>query len=336
MKTPPILLASTVLASITPFALQAAEITMINNNTGEESWLTAGDWSNNAAPTSDNDYVVGAGFQVRSPANVANATFQGGSLTVTGLNASLLLRTQSGGTTSSIGTLTISNGAAIRNGFSASSGSNNTQILNGTLLTFEGGVAGYTSVITGGRTGNQSSTGGPRNITFNTAIAGSGEVRLQDRGTILLNNAANTFSGTWVVGGGPNNTSLELTTRLAHGAGSGTFFGVNSSITLAAYSYLDLAYDWTTSGSLILDSNGGVAGSVQMKFTNNISVGSLSIAGTAFDPGTYTFADFSTAGFGNYFDGTTGMITVIPEPSAFAALAGLGALGLVASRRRRR
>lgn len=334
MKTPQLAAASLFLAALVPAVSNAATIQMVGNNTSDESWLTAGDWSNNAAPTSDNDYVVGAGFEVRSPSNMNNATFGGRSLTVTGAGAALLLRTQSNGYTSTIGNLTISNGATIRNAFSAAGGVANTQVINGDTLTFLGGDAGYVTIRTGGTAGAQASSTGPRNFIFNSQVLGSGEVRLQDRGTITLGNATNAFSGTWVVGGGPNNTTAELTTRLAMGSGAGSYLGNNASVTLQNHSYLDLTYDWSTSGSLTLGSNATDA--AQIKFTNSISVGSLSIAGTSLAAGTYTYGDFVDLGYASYFDGTTGTISVIPEPSTFAALAGLGVLSLAALRRGRR
>lgn len=334
MKTIPLIAASLLVISSVPGVSSAATINMIGSNTSNESWLTAGDWSNGAAASAGNDYIVGAGFQVRSPSSAT--TFLGDSLTVSGAGASLLLRTSSGGNVSTIGSLTVANGATIRNGISAGSVGANTQTLAG-VLTFDGGAAGFTLVQTGGTAGSQASTTGPRNFVFNALVHGGGEVRLQDRGSITLNNAANDFSGTWVVGGGVNNTAGLITT-LAHGVGAGTFLGGNASVTLGAYSYLALGYDWETTGALTMVANGGDATAVKMQFTNDITVGSLSIAGSVLADGTYDFAALSLAGFADYFDGTTGSITVgslIPEPSSYALVAGVLSLGAMTVRRRR-
>jgi hypothetical protein len=72
--------------------------------------------------------------------------------------------------------------------------------------------------------------------------------------------------------------------------------------------------------------------------TESISLSSISFAGVLVNR---TISQVATAGgtvAGNFAEvSLSGLtITAIPEPSAFAAIAGLGALGLVASRRRRR
>jgi hypothetical protein len=65
---------------------------------------------------------------------------------------------------------------------------------------------------------------------------------------------------------------------------------------------------------------------------------SITLSGFGFS-GTYTSTSFTSNGYDFSLDIANGLLTatqVIPEPSAFAALAGLGALGFATSRRRRR
>lgn len=90
--------------------------------------------------------------------------------------------------------------------------------------------------------------------------------------------------------------------------------------------------DLTFDGALTINSGNTV------NLTHGVSVSSLAIAGDNLGPGTYTYSwlnsNYATIFTAGSID--NGFISVIPEPSSFAALAGLGVLGFVATRRRRR
>jgi hypothetical protein len=110
---------------------------------------------------------------------------------------------------------------------------------------------------------------------------------------------------------------------------SGGASGFAAGASLQSFNFTTAASAWQTvsfqqSGSNPLTSNG---------------TGNLTITGTALSALSGNITAFGIYG-NNGSSATTRFdtytITAIPEPSSFAALAGLGALGLVASRRRRR
>lgn len=96
--------------------------------------------------------------------------------------------------------------------------------------------------------------------------------------------------------------------------------------------------DLVSGGSLTL------SGSVSVVLDQNVTFSSVTIAGNALAAGTYSFSTLNqNSNYGGVFanydaffaEGGTGSITVIPEPSTYAALFGAAALGLVIARRRR-
>lgn len=319
---PVVLAAVLVMAAAT--GVHAAPITMVqSNNTSGQSWLTTSAWSNNQAPSVGNSYfMTGTTFTVRTPQSGSPShTFGGDSLTVN--NARLLFATL-GGSDIIINNLTLMNGGMMSNGTTS------LQVLQGTLA-IDGSA--FVRLHTNGAESG-------RNITINSQISGSGNVGLLQKGTLSLTGAGNTFAGTWTVGGtdvtipdGTYSNSASLISTLdASSVGS---LGVNSNVTLNIWSRFDVDYDWTTAGALTLASNGGNASAIIMTLDQNITVGSLSIAGSLLDAGTYDYSALSNAGFGDYFTNNGGSITVVPEPSAIALLAA-GSMSIVIWRRRLR
>lgn len=302
---------------------QAAPITMVqSNSTSGSSWLNTASWSDSAAPAAGNTYfVTGSTFTVRTPQSAAASySFGGDSLTVN--NARLLFATL-GGSNITINNLTLTNGGMLSNGTTA------TQFLLGTLA-IDGSafVRLHTVAAEAGR-----------NITIASQITGSGSVGLIQKGTLSLTGVGNTFAGTWTVGGTMtipdgtySNSSSLISTLVGSSAGS---LGLNSNVTLNLWSRFDVDYAWSTSGALTLASNGGAASAIIMTLDQNITVGSLSIAGSVLGQGTYDYTALSTAGFGDYFTNSGGSITVVPEPNAIALLA-LGSMGVVFWSRRLR
>jgi hypothetical protein len=310
---------------------QAATVTMANSNTTVgQSWLTPATWSDGLAAHAGDDYVVGANFLLRTPISGSN-TFPGDSLTLSGQ-----FNLASGnGTTTTVNELTLSNGVIVN----AISGS--TQGLNGSLR-FDLGASFIKST---GTTETTSPGGGARNIIIDSAVSGgiSGTAHFLRLGTFTLNNPGNTFSGTWKVGGtgveipGANpslvlvdNNSNNISTLKASPAGA---LGLDAGVVLDLWSRFDIDYDWATTASLTLMSNGGVTNAIVMTLDQNITVGALTIGGFSLDPAIYSYSALSMAGFGDYFADGGGSITVIPEPNA--ALIAMSGVVLLFSRRRR-
>lgn len=335
---------------------------MDNSNSSGENWNSpVTDWSNDEAPSALNDYVVGmsgptTSYIVRTP-NAANPVFAGNSLTLSG--GALYLVNQAGvqSKTVTVNDLRITNGGVIVNAFSNSTETGATQYLAGNIQ-FSNGTAAYNVIRTGGgNSATYNSSTGPRHIVISSNISGNGTVRVLQNGTVTLSGAANTFSGTWVVGGTDvtvnggtngaatvvsNNAPVDVGGTLTYlntvlAATSVGALGLNSSVTLDLYSTLKLDYDWATTGSLTLVSNGGTyLSAVTMELDQNISVGAFSIAGTTFAAGTYYYADFVNAGFANYIapgSNLLGSLTVVPEPGTVALL--VISLGFVVLLRRR-
>jgi hypothetical protein len=313
-----------VVALVVATCAHAAPITMVTSNAASgSSWLNGNSWSDGLAPAAGNSYfVTGTTFTVRTPqTGAAFYSFGGDSLTIN--NARFLFATL-GGSNIFVNNLTVTNGGMFSNGTNA------LQILQGTLAI--SGSAFVRLHTVGAEAG--------RNITIASQISGSGSVGLIQKGTLSLTGVGNTFSGIWTVGGTGvtvpdgtySNSSSLISSLIGSSAGS---LGVNSSVTLNIWSRFDVDYDWTTSGALTLADNGGAGTAIIMTLDQNITVGALSVAGFSFAEGVYSYADLSTAGFGDYFTNSGGSITVVPEPSAVALLA-LGSMSIVFWSRRLR
>jgi autotransporter-associated beta strand protein len=263
--------------------------------------------------------------------------------------------------TSSVLTIT-NNGTSVQ-----TFGLNNFNQTLGGLTTGTGGNATNSKVTlgTGTLTINDAS-----NRTFAGEISGAGNVTKQGAGTWTLSNI-NTFTGnTTITGGGLTlgaAGSVNASSRVSVGGGA-SFTNNNASAVTAALALTEgasLAGSGTfTPGSLIVAadlSNGfstisagaslAKAGTLTFDLSG-ITIGTYSLfSGTP--TGTYTGVSIgatalSTADANATFTGTVGGFTylftnslnelnvaAIPEPSATAALVGLGVLGVVAGRRRR-
>ena len=321
MKTHPLgkVLRPLVLLAIFSFAVASpgAVINQVqSNNTPGQSWIISGVWSNNAAPTSANDYVSGVGMVLRSP-TTANSTFGGNSLTINGSQLNLTGATGSAGVVS-IGDLRATGGAAIVNG----NGGNHAQTLTGGTLSVTNSMffrlnASDTDI---------------RQITVSSQITGDGTIGLMQKGTLTLDNSSNSFSGFWSIGGVDvtilgveySNTSLRVSTLNASALGS---LGLNSSLIASDYGEIRVGYDWITGGSVTLNPN-----SVTFLDTN-WTVGALTINGTSLGIGTYDY-EFLNSTYAGYFNttGAGGSITVVPEPGSLGLV--FAALGLHILRRR--
>lgn len=306
---------------------RGATIMMDVSNGVGQSWLTATCWDDDqpahagtlADPT---NYVVGAGFVVRTP-NTGSNTFPGDSLT---MDAGQFNMTSTSGTTT-----TVNNFALQASGVIVNAVPNSTHILAGTLSV----APAETGII---RTAG-TAAGGARHITVDSLVSGGGTLYALQRGNVTLTNAGNTFSGTWRVGGigivagtgGTfSNASNAVTTLKATTAGS---LGINADVVAGDFGIFDPDYDWTTAGSLTLNTDGSL---ILDNVAQHLTVNGLVIGGTPLSAGTYTYTELSSTYPGFIAPGgdSSASITVVPEPASAVALIAVGALGL--SRRRLR
>ncbi len=172
-----------------------------------------------------------------------------------------------------------------------------------------GGLAAVDKVGTGTLTlaAAQGYTGGTT-VTAGTLALGASNV-LADTGAIVLN------GGTLAIGDGFTDTlgTLDLN------AGSTLSLGAGSSLLFADSNGLDWgSFGLSISGSFVSGS------SIKFATSGGLTSGQL--------------AQLSSAGYTNFGLDGSGFLTAsaVPEPSSFAVLAGLGTLGVVACRRRRR
>jgi hypothetical protein len=196
--------------------------------------------------------------------------------------------------------------------------------------------------------------------TNGSALASVGWLETQGSATITAANANNQYhslSATIFDNGGTttfsasDTRSFNLTFADLNGSGGLIFAGggTASNFNLNIGNAADFAGSFSLNGgTLRLAANLAapaaslsIASGTLVNLSHSVSVNALSIAGTTLANGTYSYAWLNT-NYGSIFTAgsvNNGSITVgtpIPEPSALAALAGLGALGFVAARRRRR
>jgi len=146
--------------------------------------------------------------------------------------------------------------------------------------------------------------------------------------------------------------SIDLTIGTLNGGGDIVFSGAasTSNFRLAEVGASSFTGTFTLAGGTLLFSADfaaeraslSIAEGAFVNLTHGVSVSALSIAGDSLADGLYSYS-WLKQNYGDIFaegDVVNGFISVgaaaIPEPSAFAAVLGLGAFGLVASRRRRR
>lgn len=278
----------------------ASTIYMDTSNASGESWTTASCWNPDGAAVAGNDYIVGAGFILRTPHNAASASFDGDSLTIQG---TLGLKT------SSTGNVTI-NRLIIDGGSVVNYNSGNAGVVKGATITLQNDVR-----FTPG--------GSDRGITLNSSVTGSGTATITTS-YLALTGTGNSFSGTWVVG-----SSGDLRAQSAGSLG-GPGVSVQTAGTDATHTgKLNLDYDWVTTGSLTIGTYSAVT------LDQKLTVGALTVDGQSYAPGTYTFAQLNGAHDAQFVNGGTGSISVVvPEPASLALMASFAAAA-VASRRRR-
>ncbi len=207
-----------------------------------------------------------------------------------------------------------------------------TTISAGTLQLGNGGTTGSLA-ITGSIVNNGNLTINRSNaVTQGTdfssaAITGTGSFTQSGTGTTTLT-AANTFSGL---------VTVNFGSTLATNA-TGTFGMGDISIATGGTLQLGNANSIADTANLKLD----VGSSLLLGFTGTETVNSLSsVSGAFIAAGTYDanqlqafFGDSSFA-FSGMLNVLSGSASAVPEPSTYAALAGLGILGFAVCRRRK-
>jgi autotransporter-associated beta strand protein len=183
-----------------------------SDGSGSTSFNVAGNWSNGAAPSLANNYIVSVGL--RSPTGNTSATFAGNSLTL-GAGSSLGIKTTGDGTTTTVPTLVL-NGGIVTNS-QGSDGANYTDVLGGTNIFLTS--TSVFDTLSGGV--------GTRNLTVAAPISGPGGLiinpTLVSVSTVTLTRA-NTYTGVTTVDAGTFQLgpggSLASTAVLTLGSGT--------------------------------------------------------------------------------------------------------------------
>lgn len=274
----------------------------------DASGTGAVNWTNTAAPN-----LVGSNTArtVTFKGTSTHANTMSAGFTNNGTGATSIVKTESGrwilaGNNTYTGTTTVSGGTL---GLSGSIANSATTVQDTATLALMGGTAGSVTIDSG------------------AFLTGSGTV------------GSTTVNGTLAIGNSPGTLTLSNGASLALGSGSVSDFEFTSS------GFEIGSFD------RVVGTAGGLAETATLGGTLNlIFTGSGYTAGTdvaqlfSLDSITGTFSSINVTGLDGFgleaiFDSSTGYLSLvsstIPEPSAFAAFAGLGALALVAARRRR-
>ncbi len=297
----PFLMSTATLLAVAACSVASADIiTLVGDNASNESWNTAGDWSDGLTVTTNQDYDTN-GFLLRSPNTPTWAsTFPTGS-TLTIQDTGGVGGAGNGALVIKSGTLNMGDvfigagGVAVAN---ANNGSNVSSTFNGdnlTILSSATSVAGSAAILKGGFTGNHLA------VNF-TNLLGSGYLSIGETG--------------------PNSINYSLDIADASG-----FSGIMHLDT----GNLSLASGLTiTSGDFTMETSDNT-----LNFGgNNLSVASFSFGGTSLSADTYSSSQLNTLLSTAAFSGA-GSLIVIPEPATSAFVFGGLALLMGLSRRSR-
>ncbi len=306
----------------------AVTLTVSNTSSGQTTF-------NNALQNGTEGRVLtlvvnSSGSGATNLSNTANHTFSGGTVVERGLLISNSQVIGLGGvnlsaTASHTATLRIHSVNAVANNFTSSGAATGTNVLEFTQTsgTLDGNITLNRNLNVGVR------LTGATGVVFNGNITGTADLikgLYQNGNSGLLTIAGHaTHSGDTVI----NNGAFTLAD-----SGSFTFYiganGVNNRITgtTASLATFDGTFNFDFTNASLVDGNSwSIVSLSNRSFGSGFEVAGFNKAGD----GLWTHAN------GFSFSESTGLLTysVIPEPSAVAALAGLGVLGFAALRRRR-
>jgi MYXO-CTERM domain-containing protein len=307
--------------TLTAASSPGAQITTSAQQPAGENWNNPAIWSNNAPPSPGNTYEIVLGAtnpaRIRNPDPGGVQTFAGDSLTV---NASTEIRTKG-----PAGTVLNFPGVGGAPGLILNGGTINT----GDNVVF--GLSGNMIVSTTSTFDFGDGTGGAiaptRAVNITAPIAGSGTLRLRTAGVTnpldIQSANNNTFSGGW-----------DVVSGFLKGTGVNSLGTGNISIapSAAGGARFDTDYPMDLPGASLILAPANGANNAVMLLDQTDRFGSVTINGTTLAPGTYSASQLLTQFPANFDPASTGSITVVPEPSAFALA---GAVGILALRRRR-
>ena len=195
--------------------------------------------------------------------------------------------------------------------------------------------------------------------TLSGVISGSGSLVKTGSGTLSLS-GTNTYTGGTTISAG----TVEALANSALGTGTATVDGgtlsvssgitVSNNITVVLDSYLtysasasSLIVSISDDSTAALSGDGSISGTITLTVGDDIVtdsavtysfqlVDSSSALASALSDVTFEYGSGIDDSWTVSYDASSGIVTIsIPEPSSFGILAGLGALALVAARRRR-
>lgn len=269
--------------------------------------------------------IIGAGKTLtKTGAGTLTLTDAGSSDYTVNADGGLVILQRS--TTKQLKVSSIGNGGTVRLAASEQYAGQLTVNTGGTLQ-IDAGISDNLTTLQGGGdiVGGASSALGVTGGTFSGTV--SGDVSFTKTGS-----GTHTFSGTSTSTG---DITVSAGTYTLSSTGELTFTigadGVNNAILGAGIANLNGAFNFDLDGADLTDGNSWLIVDV-----NNLTE---TFAGTFVVNGFIETDNVWTNGLGFSFDELTGVLSysggVIPEPSTFALLGGLGALGFAANRRRR-
>jgi len=258
------------------------------------------------------DGTLGGGIAVGGSGNILNGSGTiGGNTTVNGgtINGSL-----------SLGTLTATGNSTIASSITTISG---TTVQSGGILNVNGNLGGGAVVIDFGSTlkGNGIVSGA---TTINGDLAPGASP-----GLLVFSNAL-TLAGT---------TTMEINGTTRSDGVTGNYDGINTGAGLLTYGgTLSMSFGATTTAGTTYDLFQIGAGSFAGSFTG-VSISGSYIAALTNNSGVWTWDDVADSLTFTFTQSTGDLVvtsyTPVPEPSAYAALAGVGMIGFTLYRRRR-
>lgn len=293
----------------------AATVTLTASDAnGFTSFNTGLNWSDTFAPSAGNDYSVGSGATLRTPATTGDFTFAGNSLTI-GAGGALNTKSSTVGANFTINNFAL-NGGSLNNsdntvGTAKFSGNSFGVTANGGSLNTVNGPLEFASTAT--------SINGTLNV-INTSTSGSSDYEVTFDGQVSFGTAGQLTLTKTGNGVAPRVTLASSGTFTFDIGASGTTYMSAGSIAQRAKQFnLNGTFDFTLGAEDLVSGNTwNIINPANATVTYG---GTFAIGGFTDNAGVWTSSD------GDYqFAQSTGILSVVavPEPSTLA----LGALGI--------